>query len=93
MQSIHEMYEELYKAIREMPLPSSPDDPESPEPEEYVEPGWVAQLDSMDQIEWLAPEFGARKREWYKAFNAELLFIRKCGGSLEVPEELRDWEF
>ena len=42
MQSIHEMYEELYKAIREMPLPSSPDDPEPQEPEEYVEPAWYA---------------------------------------------------
>ena len=90
MQSIHEMYEELYKAIREMPLPSSPDDPEPQEPEEYVEPGWVAQ---MDEPEWLAPEFGSRKRQWCDAFNAELFFIRKCGGSLEVPEELRDFEF
>jgi len=40
MQSIHEMYQELYKAIREMPLPSSPDDPEYNEKEDYVEPEW-----------------------------------------------------
>ena len=73
-----------------MPLPTSPDDPEPAEPEEYVEPGWVAQ---MDEPEWLAPEFGSRKRQWCEAFNAQLLFIRKCGGSLEVPEELRDFEF
>ena len=88
MQSIHEMYEELYKAIGEMALPSSPDDPEPAEAEEYVEPEWVAQ---MDQNDWLAPEFGSRKREWYKAFNADLFFIRKCGGSLEVSDDL--WEF
>ena len=98
MHDIHEMYKELYTAINALPLPTAPDDPEPAEPEEYVEPEWVAQLDScgrdedMDQI-WPAPEFGARKREWHKAFNAQLLFIRKCGGSLEVPEELRGFEF
>ena len=98
MKDLHEMYVALYAEINSMPLPTSPDDPEPAEPEEYVEPGWVAQMDScgrdedMDQI-WLAPEFGSRKREWYKALNAEMLFIRKCGGSLAVPEELRDFEF
>ena len=48
MQSIHEMYQELYKAIREMPLPSSPDDPEPSEPEEYVEPDWY---DAAERVE------------------------------------------
>ena len=51
MQSIHELYAELYKAIREMPLPTSPDDPEPAEPEEYVEPGWVAQMDEPEYNE------------------------------------------
>ena len=57
MQSIHEMYEELYKAIREMPLPSSPDDPEPQEPEEYVEPAWYATFGTTaedDEADWLA---------------------------------------
>ena len=40
MQSIHEMYEALYACINAMPLPTSPDDPEPAEPEEYVEPEW-----------------------------------------------------
>ena len=94
MKDLHEMYEELYKAIREMPLPSSPDDPEPQEEEEYVEPAWYATFGTTaedDEADWLAPEFGSRKREWYKAFNAQLLFIRKCGGSLEVSDDL--WEF
>ena len=90
MQDLREMYAELYAAINSMPLPSSPDDPEPQEPEEYVEPEWVAQ---MDEVEWLAPEFGSRKRQWFDAFNAQMFFIRKCGGSIEVPEELRDFEF
>ena len=47
----------------------------------------------MDEPEWLAPEFGSRKRQWCEAFNAQMFFIRKCGGSLQVPEELQDWEF
>ena len=48
MQSIHEMYQELYKAIREMPLPSSPDDPEYNEPEDYVEPAWYEHAGRVD---------------------------------------------
>ena len=149
MQDLHEMYEALYTAINAMPLPTSPDDPEPVEGEEYVEPGWVAQMDQTrargerwntmkdlhqmdacsrfeiayeaahewdtlypdyspaleagyedsdqpdpeetDEAEWLAPEFGSPRREWYKGFNAQMAFIRKCGGSLEVFDDL--WEF
>ena len=148
MQDLHEMYEALYTAINAMPLPTSPDDPEPVEEEEYVEPEWMkyfgstapdafeveyrkslARLDrcgefeiayekahewdtlypdyspaleagyedsdqpdpeDMDQI-WLAPEFGSPKRPWCEAFNAQMAFIRKCGGSLEVFDDL--WEF
>ena len=50
-------------------------------------------MKSVEDMEWLAPEFGSRKRQWFEAFNAQLFFIRKCGGSIEVPEELRDFEF
>ena len=50
-------------------------------------------MKSVEDMEWLAPEFGSRKRQWFEAFNAELFFIRKCGGSLEVPEELMDVQF
>ena len=45
MQDLHEMYVQLYAEINSMPLPTSPDDPEPVEGEEYVEPGWVAQMD------------------------------------------------
>ena len=41
MKDLHEMYTELYTVINSMPLPTSPDDPEPAEPEEYVEPEWV----------------------------------------------------
>ena len=51
MKDLREMYKELYAVINSMPLPTSPDDPESPEPEEYVEPEWVAQLDSCGRDE------------------------------------------
>lgn len=150
MKDLHEMYVALYAEINSMPLPTSPDDPEPVEEEEYVEPEWMkhfgttapdafdveyrkalaAQLDpcarfeiayekahewdtlypdyspaleagyedsdqpdpeETDEAEWLAPEFGSPRREWYKGFNAQMAFIRKCGGSLEVFDDL--WEF
>ena len=42
MKDLREMYKELYAEINAMPLPTSPDDPEPAEPEEYVEPAWYA---------------------------------------------------
>ena len=151
MKDLREMYAKLYAEINSMALPTSPDDPEPAEVEEYVEPEWMkhfgstapnafeveykkalaAQLDPCDrfeiayekahewdtlypdyspapeagyedsdqpdpeedEVEWLAPEFGSRKRQWCEAFNAQMFFIRKCGGSIAVPEEFRDFEF
>ena len=51
MQSIHEMYQELYKAINSMPLPTSPDDPEYNEKEEDVEPEGYADPDWCDAVD------------------------------------------
>ena len=62
MQSIHEMYEELYKAIREMPLPTSPDDPEYNEKEEDVEP--ERYKDAADRFE----EAYEKSMEWDTLF-------------------------
>jgi len=81
MQSIHEMYQELYKAIREMPLPSSPDDPEYNEKEDYVEPEWMKHFGST------APN--AFEVEYKKALAAQL---DPCGRFEIAYEKAHEWD-